>query len=63
MDVLEEGHVTALSLPHGLPLEPPFTIFPGSVLKPAACLPFSGRMCLGSDFRGEPSGQLVGRAI
>lgn len=63
LDAVEESHVTALSSPDGLPLEPLFTIFPGSVLKPAAYLPFSGRMCLGSDFRGEPSRQLVGRAI
>lgn len=36
LDAAEESHVTALSSPHGLPLEPLFTIFPGSVLKPAA---------------------------
>lgn len=63
LDALEQGHVTALRLPHGLPLELLFTIFPGSVLKPAACLSFSGRMCLCSDFRGEPSRQRVVRAF
>lgn len=55
LDALEGGHVTALSAPHGLPLEPLFTIFAGFVLTLAACLSFSGRMCLCSDFRSEPT--------